>query len=224
MATEGKRDPALGDFGATVEALKWAQAKRAPELTVVDPKKRGRDALGILKRWGVPTRPVKTLAAVGETPTLKAVAEWHKGADWCLVLSAGVGTGKTTAAAWWLWQLAHDLEVRGSPIPRWWTASRFRRISDFDASRDLTSVTLGQVERLPALVLDDVGAEHSDGGGWMLSKLDSLVDERYSSERRTIITTNLNWDAFAERVGPRIADRLQEGGVFASFSGESMRG
>ena len=77
------------------------------------------------------------------------------------------------------------------------------------------------------MVIDDLGIEYLDKNGNFLQRLDELLDERYSNFRKTIITTNLNADAFKDRYGERVADRMREGftwgGGFIELADDSMR-
>jgi DNA replication protein DnaC len=73
------------------------------------------------------------------------------------------------------------------------------------------------------LVLDDIGTEFNDGKGMFAAKLDRLLDARYREYRRTLITTNLTGAALAERYDSRVIDRIREGAVWQTITGESMR-
>jgi hypothetical protein len=140
-----------------------------------------------------------------ETEAIKALRQALEGRT-IVVLSGGVGCGKTCAAGWWLTQSRGD----------WISASELATLSPFDeASR----------ERMhsPRLVIDDLGAEYLDAKGFLASMLDSLWDYRYSHRLPTVVTTNLSLKQFQARYSERIKDRLRECGDFVEVSGESMR-
>lgn len=140
-----------------------------------------------------------------ETSAIEALRVAMKGRT-IVVLSGGVGCGKTCAAGWWITQSRGD----------WISASALATLSPFDeASR----------ERMhsPRLVIDDLGAEYLDAKGFLASLLDSLWDYRYSHRLPTVVTTNLTLKQFQARYSERIKDRLRECGDFVEVSGDSMR-
>jgi DNA replication protein DnaC len=133
-----------------------------------------------------------------------------------VVLSGGVGVGKSVAAAWWLCRAlaSHD----GRAWMRWVNAHHLARMASFDGH-----ATLDDVENVDFLVLDDLGIEYLDGKGWLSSALDSIFYQRHGNRRLTVVTTNLGVRAFSARYGERVADRLRESGTFIEVSGASMR-
>ena len=178
----------------------------------------------LIDKWGVPTRIMKNLEEFKLTRAIKAVEKFKGSAQegWCLVLSSGKGTGKSTAAAHWLMDYVKEIHMSGNikQIRRWWSGTRLARISSYNSEFEKICV-------LPVLVLDDLGVEFLDKNGNFQQKLDELLDDRYSNFRKTIITTNLNSDDFKERYGERVADRIREGfpygGAFHENSEASMR-
>lgn len=56
------------------------------------------------------------------------------------------------------------------------------------------------------LFLDDIGVEKATE--WALQTLYTIVDNRYREMRQTIITSNLDLNALASRVGDRIVSRI----------------
>jgi len=71
------------------------------------------------------------------------------------------------------------------------------------------------------LVLDDLGTERPSDV-W-LSLLDELIDRRYGDGQKTILTSNLDVEAFKSRYGERICDRIRHDGVIAGAGAESLR-
>jgi DNA replication protein DnaC len=71
------------------------------------------------------------------------------------------------------------------------------------------------------LVLDDVGKEKLSE--WTLERFQSLLDVRWANKRRTVMTTNLDGVAFANRYGEAIVDRVTDGLTMCHFSGTSRR-
>jgi hypothetical protein len=173
----------------------------------------------VLDGWGVPKRIRLTLAQPQTTKAIETVADWIAAGEraWCLILSADKGLGKSTAAGWWLAQVAKAAEVAPSPFRRWWPAAEI-------AALDFYGEDYKRLCECASLVIDDLGVEYSDQKGAFQAKLDRLLDARYREFRRTLITTNLAGKDFAERYGGRILDRMREGAVWAGIKGQSMRG
>ncbi|MBN2573564.1 MAG: ATP-binding protein [Deltaproteobacteria bacterium] len=179
-------------------------------------------------RLGLPSRAVE-LALAGDLQETVALAAVRGAAD-MLVLSGGVGTGKTVAAVAWLAEYIRDPaqwsafgdDYQSAPYYRggslvWTTAADLARMDHYSQE------AFDRVAKARRLVVDDLGAEYSDGKGFFGSLLDELVDARYSGLRPTVITTNLDAPAFAARYGARVVDRVREAGRFVGCGSESLR-
>lgn len=188
-----------------------------------------------MARFGVPKRIRRMIPGnIRDTDAVSRAVRWHNDqqgdeSKWCLVLSAKPGTGKSTAGGVWLWLRTAGVVVShgGTPVirpdlatptnaQRWFSASEIAAASGFDGSVDSLCT-------MAALVIDDLGTEYADRKGYVKTRLDVIVDSRYREFRPTLITTNLNSEAFKERFGERVTDRLREGGAFFEFSAPSMR-
>ncbi|MAH47516.1 hypothetical protein CMI37_16975 [Candidatus Pacearchaeota archaeon] len=179
-----------------------------------------------LQTWGVPERILKNIFSV-ENPLEKTKAvKWVRQFSlqpreaWCLVLSGGKGTGKSTGAAVWLYD---NVPPDGAPsytTRYWWSGTRIARTNGYAKEFE-------KMMQHKFMVIDDLGVEYLDKNGNFLQRLDELIDERYSNFKRTIITTNLNVQAFQDRYGDRVTDRLREGfaygGGFYEIADDSMR-
>lgn len=144
-----------------------------------------------------------------ETAAIAKLKTWDVTRKSIAVLSGSIGTGKTVAAAVWMFQ-----EIRKLQFVR---ASAFAAMSRYAAdSRRLLFTAEG-------LVLDDLGAEYQDAKGSFLVDLDELIDTYYGNQRPLIITTNLRAADFKARYGGRIEDRLRESAVWLSVAGPSLR-
>jgi DNA replication protein DnaC len=187
----------------------------------------------VLREAGVPDRALDVDAH--ETAAMVAVND----AVDMLILSGGVGVGKSVAAAQWMrtyvsepsrWapsrydMMAKDCyshkvmpsyQERTRPI--WLTASQLARTDHYEQSG------VDAIAKAPRLVVDDLGAEYNDQKGFFISLLDELIDLRYSGKRPTIITTNLDAEGFKGRYGVRIVDRIREAGRFVACGSESLR-
>ena len=60
------------------------------------------------------------------------------------------------------------------------------------------------------LILDDLGAEQVRNTGWLEDRLYQIIGTRHQEQRQIIITSNLDLDQLASRLGQRIIDRLYE--------------
>jgi DNA replication protein DnaC len=84
-------------------------------------------------------------------------------------------------------------------------------------------------EKVPLLGIDDVGKAYvpqkqngQDGLQWLASILYTIIDERLTRGRPTLVSTNLDDAALLRRLGDALVDRLD---TFwrVDFSGESRR-
>lgn len=206
VASKPRRD----EIRRRIEALEWQQlddARLAAYLASASPR---------LLMAGVPKKVLETLAAPTPTPALDKARPWWSSDSWALVMSGGVGTGKTTAAGW----LASQCITAGTGRDWlvWIRCSEASRRALFgeDAEKQARSA-----RRCSLLVLDDIGTEFN-GDGWR-NWLGDVLDERYSQGRKTVLTTNLGPEDFRARLGERLVDRLREGGKGVASGTESMR-
>lgn len=104
-----------------------------------------------------------------------------------LVLTGGVGAGKTHAACTAGWELvARDIPVQ------FVTATRLldRVRATFDGEGESQGTAEAAYRLAPVLLLDDLGAEHATA--WAQERLLSMLDDRLTGERPTILTTNVH--------------------------------
>ena len=177
-----------------------------------------------LKQQFVPNRILETVdGKLSATPAMKAASDFLKAPKdgWCLVLAGPKGCGKSTAAGWYLAQKTKSQVSCPPKTRRWWTAARLVRVSGVNNEFE-------PLIQVPTMVIDDLGLEYMDKNGHFNSRLDEIIDERYSNYRPTVITTNLNAQAFKERYGARVIDRIREGfrhgGAFIEINHGSLRG
>lgn len=78
-----------------------------------------------------------------------------------------------------------------------------------------------RVKDIPLLVLDDLGSENTEG--WVMTKVDAIISERYNRCRSTIITTNLSTDQLKGVYAERIIDRLRSTMTVINCHGRSLR-
>jgi hypothetical protein len=181
-----------------------------------------------LERANVPYKDHAALVsdAIDETAAITAARELLDAdpREWCLLVLAGPpGVGKTTAGGFaiaeWLRRsrTGAELDERGHG-PRFVGVHRLGRLSRYAVA------AWEAIERCPLLVLDDLGMEYLDRGGYSVSVVDCVFSARYAAELPLIVTTNLDLFDFTARYGERVADRLRESGRYVGCTGPSLRG
>lgn len=170
-----------------------------------------------LRMAGVPERLFELATdawGIFETTATKAVADLSLGRP-VLLLCGSPGCGKTLASVRGLGDaLEHSAVTSGLFVK----AFELSRLSMF-AVED--KIRMAAISRTRFLVLDDLGAEMLHDG--LRPMLDELIDARYQSGSRTILTTNLDPQAFKARYGERIADRIREVGRVVVCGDKSLR-
>jgi len=71
------------------------------------------------------------------------------------------------------------------------------------------------------LLLDDLGTERSEG--WVHTKIDAIVSERYNRMKPILLTSNLTGKLFAKTYSGRIFDRIRQTTEVVKFAGDSLR-
>jgi DNA replication protein DnaC len=129
------------------------------------------------------------------TEATQAVDEWLPGGKRLLLLSGGVGTGKSVAAGYAI------RRSRG----RWLYAPNITKVASFG---DKQAEALATLRATKLLVVDDIGAEFSQTPGWGRTELANLIVDRYEDGLRTLMTTNLDAKAWRGYADERLRDRL----------------
>jgi DNA replication protein DnaC len=199
-------------FAQTCELAQRPSCARRQLAVALEERARERAKLRMtLFGWGVSPLVLSAVydAEPLETEALKLLrAAWRQPENkrpGFIILSGGIGCGKTCAATIWA------IENRA----RFITAPELAKVSPYDGEGDW-------IQQAAALVVDDLGTEYLDGKGFFLANFDALVNHRYSHRLPTVITTNLKVDEF-RRYGVRVVDRIREVGVFLSVNAPSMR-
>ena len=158
--------------------------------------------------------PVSDMARAPESSAVVAhIREYVEALDERLAdgtglwLSGDVGTGKTTLA---MLVSAAAVDAGRSvalySLPR--LLARIRRTYDADAGEDSYLAFFERLTSVDLLHIDDLGAEKRSD--WVLEQLYAIVDERYSSRRAMVVTTNLDEVQLEEQIGTRTVSRLVE--------------
>lgn len=145
-----------------------------------------------------------------------------------LVLTGNCGTGKTHLAVALLHCLIADYGLTGSFAE---FTDLLRRIQEgYDRRAQSTSFgVLQPILETDVLLLDDLGSMRVTD--WVRDTLGLIVNERYSAQRITLITTNLprrvaadsKQETLADRVGERVVSRLEEMCYFVDLVGPDFR-
>lgn len=181
---------------------------------------------GDLRDNGFPSMAIA--AALGEmkdTPALEQAKFFRQTPQRIIILSGGVGVGKTTVSAW--------LSLKGQdPRPGFIRIGELERRGRYDKKLD------DWLQDKTSLVIDDVGTEVLDGKNVFTALFGEIVDMFYSNRRTLIMTTNLRprrsdakaekkdpneIDQFAERYGDRVWSRLSQYGFWADCGMRDLR-
>ena len=148
----------------------------------------------------------------------KYCAEWEKALDYNLglLLWGGCGVGKSFYAGC----IANYLIDNGVKA----LCTSIPKLINGIFSAEYKNAYINSVVEYPFLVIDDLGTER--GTEYALEQLFTLIDERYKSNRPTIITTNLNprdMAAVNDIAYKRIYDRVTEMCIPMYVKGEAQR-
>lgn len=193
------------------------------DCTPLRERARRYNAAGIPRRYASST--VSSYNA--ETASQKAAAHWFRERrdSWIpgnegLLLSGGVGTGKTHLMCAWLRYLTLHRDISARFIEFSHLLADIK--AGYSAGRSDAEI-IGHLVDVPVLVIDELGKQLNTD--WQLGILDALISTRYERNRSTFFTTNYAWEApkidhrstddFARReisvvVGERIASRIEE--------------
>lgn len=138
--------------------------------------------------------------------------DWLAGPQPTVVITGGVGVGKTHAA----YALAVEATARGVraaawPVPRLLAA----------LAPDGTPETLGVALTVPLAVFDDLGTEKPSE--WRVEQITAIFDARIAGRLRQIVTTNADYNTLADRYGERAMSRLTGGAALVRLAGKDRR-
>lgn len=215
----------LAEWGASgVAALsdeEWADRERRAQ-TAENRRKSARARRAwekraeLLVQQGAPARTVQfalSAAFDSSAPGVEALAGWLPADDSAKpvrIIAGGVGVGKTVAAVRWLLE-------RGGDRPT------FIRANAFEAAGRYDSELRRRWQTCTAMVLDDIGCEYADAKGNLQSDVEELVDVFITGRVGLVMTTNLAWQTFEQRYGPRVWSRLKASARWHSVKGEDRR-
>lgn len=156
----------------------------------------------------------------------RAVNQWNWRTKPILLFLGERGVGKSFAAA-----LAYVRWCRdGISADTWMYPNTFVRIAE-QCARELKWIHIYKLtydremvdtaEKSVFLVLDDVASEEATPQS--KARMNYIISERYDAQAPTVLTGNLSVQAFAERYGDRIYDRIAQSGMIVDCTGDSFR-
>lgn len=187
----------------------WQAGRRAREALA----RREAELPGRLKRAGAPPRALEAWRSPGESLALGHVRAFlPMDLTFCLLLG-GPGAGKTVAAV-----EALAFALREDRTARFVRAAEVARLSNWGEEAELLR---DELHHAGMLALDDLGSE-TITDQW-LSVFHEMIDERYESRRKTVITSNATRETLAKRYGARFADRMRHDGRVFECGDKSLR-
>lgn len=145
----------------------------------------------------------------------------HHGGRRALVLSGGVGVGKTGLAV-----AAMGASIDWAPAPKFvsWLALQ-SRISATYGDRTLGSrhKIIEELSRAWLLVLDDFGTAGRQASDHAATIAEELIEARSTGGNWTILTTNLDRAGIEAEFGARVASRLDGMAVWYGVEGQDGR-
>jgi DNA replication protein DnaC len=203
------------EFTEAHHAMLVAREREQREAAAIDRALRSQSAR--LAGCGIGERSLEAAVNAQPTEALGVVRRWlpEHSLTW-LCLCGAKGTGKSVAATWAVREV-----IRGGGTAAFRRTSELAKLSAFDAG----AAELEHLKRVHLLVLDDLGTELLTGHA--RAQFDELLDHRHEHYARTVLTSNLAWQApggMAERLGERVVDRIaQAGRVVQLSSANSLR-
>ncbi len=140
-------------------------------------------------------------------------------ADKSVIMSGGVGTGKTLLASAIIDALADDYRCEIIKV-----IDVVRELKDTwtKGSDQSEAKLINYYVNLDLLILDEVGSQFGSDTEKLF--VFDIVDGRYQKMKQTILISNLDINGVIDSVGERCVDRLREGGgSMIAFDWESCR-
>lgn len=212
---------ALSGFRARLDSVQPVHVPTTTQETPEEARARRETAeSGRVRAWEA-MRPKRfTDARMGDLDAeqhAREVGGWLDTDALNLLLHGDTGNGKTHAA----YAVGNTAIERGLSVAAWTVADLMARLRPNVNDPDLPALTFGRVTGFDLVILDDLGREsHSQ---WVNEQLHTILDQRSTGHRRTIITTNLTGGAVEERYGSPVFERIEDEAMIVRFTGASRR-
>lgn len=83
---------------------------------------------------------------------------------------------------------------------------------------------LDQLEKVPFLIIDDLGTQNADfKGNAFISHFEHLITQRHEHRRVTLVTGNITTEQFKQTFGERVVSRIAEVGKVYESNGPDLR-
>lgn len=125
-----------------------------------------------------------------------------------IYLFGSYGVGKTHLAA----AIANELLGKEGLLFIHWENLLTSIKATWDGGGQKEEELLDTLYRIPVLIIDDFAAEREDSGSatkeWVRSRIGSILHQRMTYLRPTVITSNFNLNELKDIVGARIVERI----------------
>jgi len=161
-----------------------------------------------------------------DTSAIQLIPDWLENGKQSLLISGGVGNGKTTIAS--ALKNSHNDSckdnLREENIAKYVTARQIIGMA-MQGRETKTSQTLKSLHDCYGLIIDDLGIEQAEinNYGTIETPVIELLEKRYEKRLPTIITTNLDMEQIKEKYGIRIHDRIIEQYSIIGLNQKSFR-
>jgi hypothetical protein len=195
------------EFNARLDRIREKLASGAPIAAGCAPPyvEQSRDVVSWLKRAGVGALHAETVVDHKLVPA--GAAEWmrtrHLGAN--MILTGGVGVGKTMTA---VCCLRHVFLSKDRMHPQFPGVLFITQRDLFSAVFNRDDALLARAGRVAALVIDDWGAAYTTE--YPLTELEAIVSRRHADKLATIATMNEHPDDGMAHNTPRAYSRLTD--------------
>lgn len=241
MSSTAPPDAACPDCGELASGLAVRELGRCPDCHEAKEHNRRRGE-ALLSRMAEAGLPLKWQAATFGTtsPAPDQVEAYRRALAWRwgpegMYIYGPTGTGKTRLAACLINQalMGWPKEEIAAQRALWVNVPAVMAAlkHSFTTKDERPRMVLALAQRIPVLVLDDLGGEHSTE--YAQSELLPIVDARVSNLLPMIVTSNHAIsrsgateefpEALADRVGQRITDRIVETCPVVYLGGQSQR-
>lgn len=127
----------------------------------------------------------------------------HK--DKSILLTSGVGTGKTMLACYILKTILHA-GFSGEIVTTIDMLDKIRQ--SYNPSTNADTTYINKLCNIDLLILDDIGTEKMTD--WAYERIYKVINHRYTSNKATLFTTNCDLRQLLDILGERMVSRIAE--------------
>jgi hypothetical protein len=163
---------------------------------------------GILFEAGVPARHIDNFPSYFDTRAVTEAGVWDMSKF--LILSGGLGSGKSFAAAWMVRKYLRGHVSDLLDCQTWAKAKRAGESVLWSGADEISGdrESASRAKNAALLVIDDLGCE--SGGRTERAVLRNVISRRYDSALPAIVTTGLSMTGIAKLYGGHVAERFAE--------------